>query len=490
MCGNKRINKWIAAAASVSLAVFIVIELPAGVIADTYYLEDGSITVGSDTDGNQLVSQDQNDQVTNIQDQDPVISNRDPSTFTYNTVTINSEGTGENAAQVTLRDVNIFSAVSAAVKTYGDVVIEVDGTNILQAPQNHAALEKLDNGMLTIQDANGIPGYLEATGGVYSAGIGGADRNDGKNITITGGNITAIGGDGGAGIGSGHSGNGSNITITGGNVRATGGWRAAGIGGGMSGAGSDIAISDGNVTAAGGESGAGIGGGWKKSGSNITISGGDITATGGVDGAGIGGGLNGAGSNITISGGTVIVNGGENASGIGGGAGGSGSNNHITGGTVTVDDVLVDPEIPVNPSRQEDPVSDMAGADPISGGNTVNTATGDFGAYTAQLNVQINMFLQQIAALLASGRLDLLQAFMVSGCPVNLGSFTMLDAGTCNLLGQVLDAGVPVKIDYTYGGVSYRTTIPADGKALLLLISSDGVCTIEELMGTFYTQTL
>ena len=119
-----------------------------------------------------------------------------------------------------------------------------------------------------------------------------------------------------------------------GSLTATGGFNSAGIGGGYLGDGRDITITGGTVTATGGRLGAGIGGGREGKGENITITGGTVTATGGSDGAGIGGGSSGSGENITITGGTVTATGGESGAGIGGGNGGSGNNITITGGTV------------------------------------------------------------------------------------------------------------------------------------------------------------
>ena len=104
----------------------------------------------------------------------------------------------------------------------------------------------------------------------------------------------------------------------------------------------------GSLTATGGFRGAGIGGQGKNEelrphpqetqelydASNITITGGTVNATGGSFGAGIGGGNEGKGKNITITDGTVKANGGYWAAGIGGGYGGSGENITITRGTV------------------------------------------------------------------------------------------------------------------------------------------------------------
>ena len=107
----------------------------------------------------------------------------------------------------------------------------------------------------------------------------------------------------------------------------------------------------GSLTATGGDWGAGIGNGGyycnsdNRSGENITITGGTVNATGGWGGAGIGGGYYGSGKNITIKGGTVTATGGEEGAGIGGGyyyGGGyygngyygNGENIKITDGTV------------------------------------------------------------------------------------------------------------------------------------------------------------
>ena len=107
----------------------------------------------------------------------------------------------------------------------------------------------------------------------------------------------------------------------------------------------------GSLTATGGDWGAGIGNGGyycnsdNRSGENITITGGTVNATGGWGGAGIGGGYYGSGKNITIKGGTVTATGGEDGAGIGGGyyyGGGyygngyygNGENIKITDGTV------------------------------------------------------------------------------------------------------------------------------------------------------------
>ena len=272
--------------------------IPSFVLAADWDLDKGSITVSATVES-QTVSQAGGSPTV---DHNPVITSS--SGKTNNTVTITAE---KNAtANVTLENVNIDTGATggAAITTSGEgnVNIELNGTNRVQSGENHAGVEKKDNGTLTITDEN-KDGSLTATGGDGGAGIGGGASYNGSNIEISSGEVTAIGGNFGAGIGGGQAGSGSNITIDGGKVKAQGGWSGAGIGGGGSGSGNNIAISDGEVTAKGGTFGAGIGGGGDGGGgNNITIDGGKVTAQGGKNGAGIGGGLRSNGSGITISG--------------------------------------------------------------------------------------------------------------------------------------------------------------------------------------------
>lgn len=118
------------------------------------------------------------------------------------------------------------------------------------------------------------------------------------------------------------AGNGTDITITGNaDVVATGGRYSAGIGGGYNGNGSDIIISgNAKVVASGSVSGgAGIGGGDYGTGSVFITDNADVTAYGGNQGAGIGGGLYRGGS-VEISGNAKVTAVGANGSaGIGSG---------------------------------------------------------------------------------------------------------------------------------------------------------------------------
>jgi len=325
------------------IALVMSVSLPMTTYAANWYLEDGSVTVNADNSG-QTVTQGSSPAVS---DKAPVITQRDSSAETSNTITINASE--ENTtANVTISDVNINTS-DAAVSTNGkgNVNIELDGTNTLKSSNWHAGLEKNNDGKLTITDKN-ENGKLIATGSRYGAGIGGGNQRNGSNITITGGEITAIGGYNGAGIGGGDLGGGSNITITGGEITAIGGYSGAGIGGGNYKDGNDINIAGGKVTATGGDYGAGIGGGNQGNGKNITITGGEVTAAGGTNGAGIGGGLRKEGEKITVSGdATLKVQGGSGDGWDGAGAGignGGNHNGEFSGSFIPVNAAETEPD--------------------------------------------------------------------------------------------------------------------------------------------------
>ena len=338
----------------VSLAL-IAVFLPTVAMADTWYLEDGSITVSA-TDSGQNVSQ---GGVTK-EDSAPVIRNRDSSASTTNNVTIKADAGA--TANVTLEDTNIDTTGGAGPNGAGDAAVRTEGAgnvnlnveldNTLQSGTTRAGVEKGNGGSLTIGSESGS-GQLVATGGNGGTGIGSGDghttgiHNVG-NITVTGGDIFAIGNGGGAGIGGGWACSATDITITGGNVTAEARQRGpqyvggAGIGGGgyqnkYYGNGTNIKITGGHVTAIGGNCSAGIGGSMYSDGENISISDAEVIAVGGTGSAGIGGGNGGGeGKNISISGSAnVKAAGGESENQIGKGAAiGSGGTNSYQGGPV------------------------------------------------------------------------------------------------------------------------------------------------------------
>ena len=269
-------------------------------------LKYGSITVYIGDDGKQYAKQGENDPQKRGNLQITTDGGR-----TDNTLTIEGGTTG---AKVTLSNVKI-NASGAAVSVSGDVELIISGTNTLHSGTNHAGVEKIDNGTLTISGS----GTLEAYGGQGGAGIGSGSQKGCSNIVIESGTITARGGEWGAGIGSGNVGNrpgvlgGSNITINDGDVTAYGGSEAAGIGGGLKGNGKDITINGGTVHAesGGGEKVAAIGGGRVNGvGKNIQITGGNVTVKSGT-GVWIGG-TNGEIGKDSLTGTVTYLNGSGN----------------------------------------------------------------------------------------------------------------------------------------------------------------------------------
>ena len=316
-----------AAALALTAALVVGMTLPA--FAETWFIEDGDISISAGTSGNHVEQGEKKQDETT----ETIITNRE-STASSNTVTIEA-GEGKTV-DVTLKNVNIDASSGAAVSVTGkgDTNIELNGNNTLTSSSDHAGLEHNktdDSGTLTITDNNN-DGKLTANGGGHGAGIGGSDGHDG-DVTISGGTITATGGYGAAGIGGGRDGNGT-VIITDGDItaKATGNY-GAGIGGGQGakqkpndpliGGNGTVTISGGTITeASGGYMAAGIGSGHQGQGT-VTIEGDAVIkkAQGGEGGAGIGSGLQGQGI-VTIEGDAVIKNaqGGEEGAGIGSGA--------------------------------------------------------------------------------------------------------------------------------------------------------------------------
>ena len=309
--------------------------VPSFVLADTWDLEKGDITVNA-TDTSQTVTQVNGEAKV---DASPVITSN--GTATDHTITINAASGAK--ANVTLENVNIdvSNEGKAAITAQGsgNVNIELNGTNTVVSGKAHAGVEKNNEGNLTIADKDNN-GSLNATGGKFGAGIGGGNKGAGTDITISGGEVSATGGAYGAGIGGGCSGAGTNITVSGGEVSATGGELGAGIGGGETGAGEKITVSGGKVIAQGGKNGAGIGGGKgnfrnEGNGKDIKVIGGEVFAKGGMAAAGIGGGAMSDGTQIIVSGGKVTAEGNKHGAGIGGGINGDGNQITVSGGEVS-----------------------------------------------------------------------------------------------------------------------------------------------------------
>ena len=240
---------------ALALALLLAVSLPVSALAETWYLEDGNITVSA-TENGQYVSQGGN----NVRDDDPTITQKDSSKETGSTIKI--ETTGDATADVTIEKVNI--------KSSGDVTIDGDGT--LEAgseneDNNHAAIgshaEEGMSGDITIGGSAKVTAVSRDDG----AGIGSGDMGKMSGDITIGDNaqVTAWSGTGGAGIGSGRENDVSGTITIGGNAQVTAGSNSetAGIGSGNNGsitsAGRIIIRDSAKVTAIGEDEGAGIG---------------------------------------------------------------------------------------------------------------------------------------------------------------------------------------------------------------------------------------
>ena len=317
-------------AAALVLTVAMLTALAAPAFAETWYIENGDITVkASGTEGKNTVSQGNKK---DVEDTNTIITG----TSNENTVTID---TSKGNVDVTFDDLNIDASsrkeAAMSVTGSGNTTIKLDGDNHLTGGNGSSGIDSI--GSLTIY--GGENDSLTAKGGSGADGSGGDGIHSGS-LTIYGGTVNANGGNCGDGNysdgGSGISSNGS-LAISGGTVNATGG-KSGGGGSGGDGICSNggVTISGGStVTANGGNGGSLVGGDGIRSGGGLTVSDGTVTAKGGngdsKDGYG-GDGIR-SGGVVTISGNTVNA-----AGGYGGKVGGYGICSFdrvaISGGTV------------------------------------------------------------------------------------------------------------------------------------------------------------
>ena len=276
------------------------------------YIDKGPITIGDNT----ISGYDQNGNLIDTPNSNGyLITQSDPSVPVNQMIKITG---GTN--KVVLQNINLkFDAASGnRIDIDGNAIVDltISGTNRVESVKRNGGKEcstlQVNGGSsLTINGTNADSLYVRAFNS--GAAIGGKYNGACGNITINGGNIQAYGGSYSAGIG-GASGNTAvgKITITGGKVYAQNGGRNA--------ANTDYGINLHNCGA-----GIGTGGRWADSvparmDCEIEITGGEIVAVGGGQGpggdekgsgAGIGGGQNVCIKKITITGGTVVATGGS-----------------------------------------------------------------------------------------------------------------------------------------------------------------------------------
>ena len=303
-------------AAAFVLTAAMLITLTAPAFAETWYIENGDITVkASGTEGKNTVSQGNKK---DVEDTNTIITNQKTDTASSNTVTIDA---GSAKVEVTLDNVNIKADSGSALTSNGDVTLTLKGENHLTggiSGNGYGGSGIASTGSLTI--SGGETDSLTAQGG---SGENGGDGISSKDLTISGGTVTATGGNSTGIVGSGGSGihSGGDVTISGGTVTATGGDSTGSDGSGGYGiySSSTTTISGGTVTATGGDStGSYSSGGYGICSSGVTISGGStVTANGGSGKDGSGDGIF-SFDPVAISGGTVTANGGDSKDGYGG----------------------------------------------------------------------------------------------------------------------------------------------------------------------------
>ena len=314
-------------AAAFVLTAAMLITLTAPAFAETWYIENGDITVkASGTEGKNKVSQgDKKD----VEDTNTIITNQNKDKASSHTVTIDAEN---DKVEVTLDNVNIKAGSGSALTSKGDVTLTLKGDNHLTGgisdTGNYGRNGIASTGSLTI--TGGENGSLTAQGGSGAdGGHGGHGIYSNGSLTISGGStVTANGGNGGNVSGDGISSNGS-VTISGSTVNATGGDGSGRSGDGGSGITSNggVTVSGGTVNAKGGSGKNGNGGDGITSNGGVTISGSTVNTTGGNGNGGNGGG-NGIISfdHVAISGGTVNAAGGN---------GGNGSRSDVGNGIIS-----------------------------------------------------------------------------------------------------------------------------------------------------------
>lgn len=305
------------------IALVMSVSLPMTTYAANWYLEDGSVTVNADNSG-QTVTQGGGSAVP---DEAPVITQRESSVETGNTIAINASDNA--AANVTIKDINIKSGKDAIdVKGSSSANITLEGDNKIFSETGSAL--HVSDGNVTINGSGSLKAEIQDepdSGYNHNAKIGSHENEDmSGSIHITGDatvktddNIASNCGGDGAGIGSGEDGEMSGNIVIDGNaqVEVFSNDRGAGIGSGDDGNLSGNIMIGGNaqVSATGAENSAGIGTGddGNFTGS-ITIDGNaKVTAKAGGDhngndGSGIGTGDEGKFTGtVTIGGNAAVV---------------------------------------------------------------------------------------------------------------------------------------------------------------------------------------
>ena len=268
----------------------MLITLTAPAFAETWYIENGDITVkASGTEGKNTVSQGNKK---DVEDTNTIITNQNQDKASSHTVTIDANDKNDKV-EVTLKDVNIDTSsrnkAAVSVTGSGNTTIKLDGDNALKSDTYRSGI--YGSGSLTISGGTVTANGDDGGHGIYSRG----------SITISGGStVTANGRSGTISGGDGITSSGS-LTISGGTVNATGRDGKDGDGGNGIWSGG-VTISGGKVKAAGGDSKDGYGGNGIIGSGRVAISGGTVNAAGGDGGNGKDGGYGIISNDIDLSG--------------------------------------------------------------------------------------------------------------------------------------------------------------------------------------------
>mgnify|MGYP002991632625 CR=1 FL=1 len=163
-------------AAAFILTAAMLTTLTAPAFAETWYIENGDITVrAGETEGTNKVSQGENPEV---EDTNTVITNSDKDKASSNTVTIEAKDK-DDKVEVTLDNVNIKADSGSAITSKGDVTLTLKGDNSLTGGISDNGSYGLrgisSNGSLTITGgetdsltAQGGSGTYDGGSGIYS----------------------------------------------------------------------------------------------------------------------------------------------------------------------------------------------------------------------------------------------------------------------------------------------------------------------------------
>ena len=159
-------------AAAFILTAAMLITLTAPAFAETWYIENGDITVkASGTEGKNTVSQGNKK---DVEDTNTIITNQKTDTASSNTVTIDA---GKDKVEVTLKDVNIDTSsrnnAAVSVTGSGNTTIKLNGDNALKSDIYRSGISS--SGSLTISGgtvkSNGGSGNLSGGNGIISYDI-------------------------------------------------------------------------------------------------------------------------------------------------------------------------------------------------------------------------------------------------------------------------------------------------------------------------------